>query len=53
MKSPDRNLQMVKGLLGHQSVATTMQYIDVNHEGRTLDSELSLYIDRSDYTLHN
>lgn len=48
MKSPDRNLQMVKGLLGHRSVTTTMEYIDINLEvtGRTLESELGIYIDR-------
>lgn len=49
MKSPDRNLQMVKGLLGHRSVTTTMEYIDINLEvtGRTLESELGLYIDKA------
>ncbi|QXR31226.1 site-specific integrase [Enterobacter hormaechei] len=48
MKSPDRNLQMVKGLLGHRSVTTTMEYIDINLEvtGRTLESELGLYTDK-------
>lgn len=48
MKSPDRNLQMVKGLLGHRSVTTTMEYIDINLEvtGRTLESELGIYIYR-------
>jgi len=49
MKSPDRNLQMVKGLLGHRSVTTTMEYIDIILEvtGRTLESELGLYTDRT------
>lgn len=49
MKSPDRNLQMVKGLLGHRSVTTTMEYIDINLEvtGRTLESELGLYTDKA------
>lgn len=48
MKSPERNLQMVKGLLGHRSVSTTMEYIDINLEvtGRTLESELGLYTDK-------
>lgn len=48
MKSPDRNLQMVKGLLGHRSVTTTMEYIDINLDvtGRTLESELGLYTDK-------
>ncbi|WP_445496272.1 tyrosine-type recombinase/integrase [Photorhabdus sp. SF281] len=47
MKAPDRNLQMVRGLLGHRSIATTMEYIDINLEtaGRTLERELMLYID--------
>ncbi|KGT93876.1 recombinase XerD [Erwinia typographi] len=47
MKSPDRNLQMVKGLLGHRSVTTTMEYIDINLDvtGRTLERELGLYTD--------
>lgn len=30
IKSTDRNLQMVKGLLGHRSITTTMGYIDIN-----------------------
>lgn len=48
MKSPDRNLQMVKGLLGHRSVTTTMEYIDINLDitGRTLEQELGLHTDR-------
>lgn len=48
MKSPDRNLQMVKGLLGHRSLATTMEYIDINLDvaGKTLESELGLYTDK-------
>lgn len=47
MKSPDRNLQMVKGLLGHRSVTTTMEYVDINLDvtGRTLERELGLYTD--------
>lgn len=49
MKSPDRNLQMVKGLLGHRSITTTMGYIDINLDVtcRTLESELGLYLDKS------
>lgn len=48
MKSPDRNLQMVKGLLGHRSITTTMGYIDINLDVtcRTLESELGLYLDK-------
>lgn len=47
MKSPDRNRQMVKGLLGHRSVTTTMEYIDINRNitGRTLEREPGLYTD--------
>lgn len=32
MKSPDRNLQIVKNLLGHSSIATTLEYVDSNVE---------------------
>lgn len=48
MKSPDRNLQIVKGLLGHRSITTTMGYIDINLDVtcRTLESELGLYLDK-------
>ncbi|XBY08155.1 site-specific integrase [Escherichia coli] len=28
MAAPERNLHMVKSILGHRSVATTMEYID-------------------------
>lgn len=47
MKSPDRNLAMVKGLLGHRSLSTTMEYIalDLKVTGRALEDELSLYMD--------
>lgn len=47
MKSPDRNLQMVRGLLGHRSVTTTMEYIDINLDvaGKTLERELGLHTD--------
>lgn len=49
MKSPDRNLQMVKGLLGHRSISTTMGYVDINLDVtcRTLESELGLYLDKN------
>lgn len=52
MKSPDRNLQMVKGLLGHRSITTTMGYIDINLDVtcRTLESELGLYLDKRSVT---
>ncbi len=47
MKAPDRNLQMVRGLLGHRSIATMMEYIDINLDvaGSVLGRELMLYID--------
>ncbi|WP_338861198.1 site-specific integrase [Xenorhabdus griffiniae] len=50
MKAPDRNLPLVKRLLGHRNVATTMEYIDLDMEvtGKTLARELGLYTDRSD-----
>lgn len=49
MKSPDRNLAMVKGLLGHRSVATTMEYVEIDIEvtGKALEEELSLYMDEA------
>ena len=47
MKSPDRNLAMVKGLFGHRSVSTTMEYVelDLKITGQALEDELSLYMD--------
>ncbi|WP_446471446.1 tyrosine-type recombinase/integrase [Xenorhabdus stockiae] len=47
MKSPDRNLPLVKRLLGHRNVATTMEYIDLDMEvtGKALERELGLYTD--------
>ncbi|MEQ1966484.1 MULTISPECIES: tyrosine-type recombinase/integrase [Xenorhabdus] len=49
MKAPDRNLQLVRSLLGHRSLATTMEYIDIDMEiaGKTLESELAFYLDLS------
>ncbi|CDH18959.1 putative phage integrase [Xenorhabdus bovienii str. kraussei Quebec] len=50
MKAPDRNLPLVKRLLGHRNVATTMEYIDLDMEvtGKALERELGLYTDRTD-----
>lgn len=47
MKSPERNLQLVKDLLGHRSVNTTMEYIELDIEvaGKTLERELVLHTD--------
>ena len=38
---------MVRGLLGHRSVTTTMEYIDINLDvaGKTLERELGLHTD--------
>lgn len=49
MKAPERNLQLVKDLLGHSSVSTTMEYIELNMEivGKTLEKELALHTDIS------
>ncbi len=49
MKAPDRNLQLVRSLLGHRSLATTMEYIDIDMEiaGKTLENELAIYLDIS------
>ncbi|EGJ1407768.1 tyrosine-type recombinase/integrase [Salmonella enterica] len=43
MKSPNRNLQAAKNLLGHSSVNTTLEYVenDVDSLRDILDSELS------------
>ncbi|MEG5901634.1 site-specific integrase [Enterobacter bugandensis] len=45
MRAPDRNLQLVKELLGHRSVSTTMEYVEMNMDvvGRTLETELMFY----------
>ena len=47
MKSPDRNLKLVKDLLGHRNVSTTMEYIELDMEvaGKALEQELVLYMD--------
>lgn len=47
MKSPERNLQLVKDLLGHRSVSTTMEYVELKMDivGKTLEAELSLHTD--------
>lgn len=47
MKSPERNLQLVKDLLGHRSVSTTMEYVELQMDivGKTLEAELSLHTD--------
>ena len=50
MKSPERNLQLVKDLLGHRSVSTTMEYVELQMDivGKTLEAELSLHTDITD-----
>ncbi len=47
MKSPDRNLKLVKDLLGHRNVSTTMEYIELDMEvvGSVLEQELVLHTD--------
>ncbi|HBY0036796.1 TPA: site-specific integrase, partial [Klebsiella pneumoniae] len=47
MKAPERNLQLVKDLLGHRSVSTTMEYVELRMDivGKTLEEELSLHTD--------
>ncbi|WP_224653822.1 tyrosine-type recombinase/integrase [Pectobacterium versatile] len=47
MKTPERNLLLVKDLLGHRNVSTTMEYVELNMEivGRTLEKELALHTD--------
>jgi len=47
MKAPERNLPLVKNLLGHTSVATTLEYInlDVRAVGQVLEKELKLFTD--------
>ncbi|MFD1803605.1 tyrosine-type recombinase/integrase [Mixta tenebrionis] len=49
MKAPERNLQLVKDLLGHRSVNTTMEYVELQMDivGKTLEQELSLHTDKS------
>lgn len=48
MKSPDRNLQLTKELLGHRSMTTTMEYVELNLDvaGKALEKELGLYTDK-------
>ncbi|MFG6076909.1 tyrosine-type recombinase/integrase [Erwinia sp. OPT-41] len=47
MTSPERNLMLVKDLLGHQSVSTTMEYVGLKMDivGKTLEAEMSLHTD--------
>ncbi|WP_141070819.1 site-specific integrase, partial [Escherichia coli] len=47
MEAPERNLHMVKSILGHRSVATTMEYVDLSLKvaAQTLEAELSLSTD--------
>ncbi|CDL53840.1 hypothetical protein [Klebsiella pneumoniae] len=42
MRTPERNLQTVKTLLGHVSLASTLEYVEVNIESlkATLEQEL-------------
>ena len=42
MRAPDRNLMLVKDLLGHRSVSTTMEYVvmDVDIVRMTLEQEI-------------
>lgn len=44
MKSPDRNLPIVKNLLGHQSIASTLEYIqtDVDELRNVLQSNVDI-----------
>lgn len=48
MSSPERNLQLVKGLLGHSNVSTTMEYVDISMDivSQALEREMALYTDK-------
>ncbi|EFB9349154.1 site-specific integrase [Escherichia coli] len=47
MESPERNMHLVKSLLGHQSIVTTMEYVDVSvvSTAEILEVALGLYTD--------
>lgn len=47
MKAPERNLQLVKDMLGHRSVSTTMEYVELQMDiaGKALEEELLLHTD--------
>jgi site-specific recombinase XerC len=47
MKSPDRNLKVLKDLLGHRNVRTTMKYTELDMEvaGSALEQGVVLHTD--------
>ena len=48
MSTPERNLHLVKNMLGHQNVSTTMGYVEMNLEiaAQALEHELEVFTDR-------
>jgi len=55
MNSPERNLQLVKGLLGHRNVSTTMEYVDISMDivSKALEKEMALYTDKAEEMFYN
>ncbi|KAF0776956.1 integrase [Salmonella enterica subsp. enterica serovar Worthington str. BCH-3008] len=55
MSSPERNLQLVKGLLGHRNVSTTMEYVDISMDivSQALEKEMALYTDKAEEMFYN
>ncbi|CAH6335455.1 tyrosine-type recombinase/integrase [Pantoea agglomerans] len=55
MSSPERNLQLVKGLLGHRNVSTTMEYVDISMDivSKALEKEMALYTDKAEEMFYN
>lgn len=55
MSSPERNLQLVKGLPGHRNVSTTMEYVDINMDivSQPLEKEMALYTDKAEEMFYN
>lgn len=47
MAAPERNLYMVKTMLGHRNVSTTLEYVEMDLKGtaRILEAELSKLTD--------
>lgn len=48
MSTPERNLHLVKNMLGHQNVSTTMGYVEMNLEtaAQALEHELEVFTDK-------
>lgn len=55
MSSPERNMQLVKGLPEHRNVSTRMEYLDISMDisAKALKKEVAFSTDKAEEMFYN